>query len=184
VRSIVVTCPSISGGQSRYLAVGGAQIAVALLLRHRLAADRRALRDAPVQVVEQEPSAGTEFLDAGHTWDVTGFAFFLVDRLDLEPNVNDLLERTGLTDRVTPIFAETSFTWELKRMLESADPPQFDFVGRNTGTSARMSSLGKETTAYEAAPSVPLAPSQRRHPSAPAPRAAGAQRRRMQPRPA
>jgi predicted O-methyltransferase YrrM len=53
--------------------------------------------------------------------------------LDLEPNVNDLLERTGLTDRVTPIFAENSFTWELKRMLESADPPQFDFVFLDAG---------------------------------------------------
>ena len=39
-------------------------------------------------------------------------------------------------------------------------------------------------TAYEAAPSVHLAPAQRRRPSAPAPRAAGAQRRRMPPRPA
>jgi hypothetical protein len=48
-----------------------------------------------------------------------------IDRLsalDLEPNVNDLLEGTGLTDRVTTIFAENSFTWELKRMLESAAP--------------------------------------------------------------
>jgi predicted O-methyltransferase YrrM len=59
-----------------------------------------------------------------------------IDRLsalDLEPNVNDLLERTGLTDRVTTIFAENSFTWELKRMLESADPPQFDFVFLDAG---------------------------------------------------
>jgi predicted O-methyltransferase YrrM len=53
--------------------------------------------------------------------------------LNLKPNVNDLLERTGLTDRVTPIFAENSFTWELKRMLESADPPQFDFVFLDAG---------------------------------------------------
>jgi predicted O-methyltransferase YrrM len=53
--------------------------------------------------------------------------------LDLKPNVNDLLERTGLTDRVTPIFAENSFTWELKRMLESVDPPQFDFVFLDAG---------------------------------------------------
>ena len=54
-----------------------------------------------------------------------------------------------------------------------------------TGTcSANVEGVGNETTAYEAAPSVPLAPSQRRRPSAPAPRAAGAQRRRMRPRPA
>jgi hypothetical protein len=44
--------------------------------------------------------------------------------------------------------------------------------------------VAKETTAYEAATPVPLAPSRSRHPSAPAPWAAGAQRRRMQPRPA
>jgi predicted O-methyltransferase YrrM len=53
--------------------------------------------------------------------------------LDLKPNVNELLERTGLADRVTPIFAENSFTWELKRMLESPDPPHFDFVFLDAG---------------------------------------------------
>jgi predicted O-methyltransferase YrrM len=44
------------------------------------------------------------------------------------PNIHQLLERCGLTERVTPVFAARSFTWELMKLLERAPPPQFDFA--------------------------------------------------------
>ena len=53
--------------------------------------------------------------------------------LRLDPNVLQLLEMTGLADRVTPVFAKVSFTWELKRLLERSDPPTFDFAFLDAG---------------------------------------------------
>lgn len=45
-----------------------------------------------------------------------------------QPNIDQLLSRTGLTAWVTPVLAHTSFTWELLRMLESDPQPRFDFI--------------------------------------------------------
>lgn len=59
-----------------------------------------------------------------------------MDRVEserLEPNVFDLLEQTGLRDRVDVILAKRSFTWELKRLLEEEERPQFDFVFLDAG---------------------------------------------------
>lgn len=44
------------------------------------------------------------------------------------PNIHQLLDKCGLADRVTPVFAETSFTWELMRLLDQEPQPRFDFV--------------------------------------------------------
>jgi predicted O-methyltransferase YrrM len=44
------------------------------------------------------------------------------------PNIHQLLDKTGLTDRVTPVFAETSYTWDLMRLLDQDPQPRFDFV--------------------------------------------------------
>jgi predicted O-methyltransferase YrrM len=52
---------------------------------------------------------------------------------DLEPNIFDLKERTGLGKRIEPLLAERTFTWELKRFLERPDPPLFDFVFLDAG---------------------------------------------------
>jgi predicted O-methyltransferase YrrM len=49
------------------------------------------------------------------------------------PNVYELLERCSLTHRATPVFAESSFTWELMKMLEQDPRPQFDFVYLDAG---------------------------------------------------
>ena len=46
----------------------------------------------------------------------------------LEPNVYSLLEACGLTPLVDVVLAERSFTWELKKVLELPERPQFDFV--------------------------------------------------------
>lgn len=48
--------------------------------------------------------------------------------VERDPNIHQLLEKTGLTKRVTPVFAEASFTWELMKLLEQDPRPRFDFV--------------------------------------------------------
>jgi predicted O-methyltransferase YrrM len=50
-----------------------------------------------------------------------------------EPNIFTLLERTGLSAHVEPIFAARSYTWELMKLIEAntsggRTTPQFDFV--------------------------------------------------------
>lgn len=47
---------------------------------------------------------------------------------DRSPNIYELLDRCGLAGRVTPVFAETSYTWELLRLLERDPQPAFDFA--------------------------------------------------------
>jgi len=47
--------------------------------------------------------------------------------LDHQPNIDDVLEMTGLSHRVTRIVADRSYTWELSKMLRAAEPQQFDF---------------------------------------------------------
>jgi predicted O-methyltransferase YrrM len=44
------------------------------------------------------------------------------------PNVHQLLDKAGLTEWVTPVFAETSHTWELMKLLERDPQPRFDFA--------------------------------------------------------
>jgi predicted O-methyltransferase YrrM len=45
-----------------------------------------------------------------------------------KPNIHEMLEKCGLTARVTPVFANTSFTWELLKLLEKNPQPRFDFA--------------------------------------------------------
>lgn len=45
-----------------------------------------------------------------------------------KPNIHQLLEKCGLTERVTPIFAQRSYTWELMQLLEKNPQPRFDFA--------------------------------------------------------
>jgi predicted O-methyltransferase YrrM len=52
-----------------------------------------------------------------------------------EPNIDQLLERCGLTSRVTPVFSHTSFTWDLMKMLERDPAPRFDFAYLDGGHS-------------------------------------------------
>ena len=52
---------------------------------------------------------------------------------DRQPNILELLDRTGLGRYVTPIFAHTSYNWELKRLLEEhregrTTVPVYDFA--------------------------------------------------------
>lgn len=59
-----------------------------------------------------------------------------------EPNIDTLLERTGLGDLVTPVYANTSYTWELMKLIEQPDPPKFDFVYIDGGHTWDVSGYG------------------------------------------
>jgi predicted O-methyltransferase YrrM len=48
--------------------------------------------------------------------------------LSRDPSIFDMLDRCGLAHRVTPVIADTSYTWELMGMLERDPQPRFDFV--------------------------------------------------------
>lgn len=47
---------------------------------------------------------------------------------DRNPNIDALLNACGLTELVTVVLADTSYTWELMRFLERTPQPRFDFV--------------------------------------------------------
>ena len=51
----------------------------------------------------------------------------------LEPNVHTLLDDCALASTVEVIMAHRSFTWELKKVLERPQRPQFDFVFLDAG---------------------------------------------------
>lgn len=44
----------------------------------------------------------------------------------LSPNVDELLEKLGLSEYATVYYEETSYTWRLMEMLERSPRPQFD----------------------------------------------------------
>jgi hypothetical protein len=102
--------------------------AVALLLRHRLGpwcrADRPALRDAPVEVVEQEPAAGTEQpvdeeeLEAGDVPGVSSVEEHEVElrgsadsSIRLSSHVKEFSAKIGVTRSVRPVRSSRSFTF-------------------------------------------------------------------------
>jgi predicted O-methyltransferase YrrM len=68
---------------------------------------------------------------AGATAENGGGRVTTIDRLsavDRSPNIHELLDRCGLSDVVTVLLADTSYTWELMRLLEDRSRPTFDFV--------------------------------------------------------
>lgn len=52
----------------------------------------------------------------------------LATAIERKPNIHQLLDRCRLAARVTPVFAQTSYTWELMKLLERDPQPRFDFV--------------------------------------------------------
>lgn len=53
--------------------------------------------------------------------------FDLIKARDKSPNIEELLRKLDLSHRVTPFFAKRSYTWELQRLINSDNRPQFDF---------------------------------------------------------
>lgn len=43
-----------------------------------------------------------------------------------QPNIGTVLSTLGLSERVTPIYAERSYTWEMSKMIQAQPRPQFD----------------------------------------------------------
>jgi predicted O-methyltransferase YrrM len=58
------------------------------------------------------------------------------------PAIAAVLEAVGLGHRVTPLFAERSFTWELAKMLERSPRPQFDFCYLDGGHTWDVTGFG------------------------------------------
>lgn len=42
------------------------------------------------------------------------------------PNIEQVLSALGLSHRVTPVYAERSYTWELARLIQATPRPAFD----------------------------------------------------------
>ncbi len=68
-----------------------------------------------------------------------------VDRLktgDISPHVTDVLDRVGLSHRVTPLTCERSYTWELQRQILKTPRPQFDLCYYDGGHNWDMTGFG------------------------------------------
>jgi predicted O-methyltransferase YrrM len=106
------------------------QILGVLDLSHRVQVylEQRSLTWRLMRLLEQHESPCFDFcyFDAGHSWDVTGFAFFLVDRL-LKPG--------GWV-----IFDDLDWTYE--RMIKP-DEPLPDFLSRMPEEELRTAQIGK-----------------------------------------
>ncbi|MGH3466835.1 MAG: class I SAM-dependent methyltransferase [Thermocrispum sp.] len=61
---------------------------------------------------------------------------------DRKPNIHQLLEKCGLTELVTPVFAGSSYTWELMKLLEKDPQPRFDFAYIDGGHTWDVSGFG------------------------------------------
>ena len=58
------------------------------------------------------------------------------------PNIETILEKTGLSHRVTPFFCKRSYTWELQRLINASDRPQFDFCYFDGGHTWDLTGFG------------------------------------------
>lgn len=59
-----------------------------------------------------------------------------------EPNIEQLLDKCGLAHLVTPVYAHTSYTWELMKLLEQDPQPRFDFAYIDGGHTWDVSGFG------------------------------------------
>jgi predicted O-methyltransferase YrrM len=106
------------------------QILSSLGLLHRVQVylEPRSLTWRLMRLIEEHESPCFDFcyFDAGHSWDVTGFAFFLVDRL-LKPG--------GWV-----VFDDLKWTYE--RMIKPGEPVP-DFLSRMPEEELRTAQIGK-----------------------------------------
>jgi predicted O-methyltransferase YrrM len=68
-----------------------------------------------------------------------------IDRLsakDRSPSIDDLLGALDLSDRVTPVWAERSYTWELGRMVKEGKRELFDFCYFDGGHTWDLTGFG------------------------------------------
>ena len=89
------------------------------------------LRKGSTRVLELGFAHGVSTCVFAAAMEETGGHVTTIDRVSAQhrqPNIYELLERTGLADRVTVVLEETSYTWALMRFLEQKPMPRFDFV--------------------------------------------------------
>jgi predicted O-methyltransferase YrrM len=68
-----------------------------------------------------------------------------IDRISARnrsPNIGELLSGMGLSHRVTPLFAERSYTWELQKLIRQTPQPKFDFCYFDGGHTWDMTGFG------------------------------------------
>ena len=68
-----------------------------------------------------------------------------IDRMsakDRSPSIDDLLGALELSDRVTPVWAERSYTWELGRMVKEGKRELFDFCYFDGGHTWDLTGFG------------------------------------------
>lgn len=58
------------------------------------------------------------------------------------PNVETLLEKTGLNHRATVYYCKRSYTWELQRLINAPQRPQFDFCYFDGGHTWDLTGFG------------------------------------------
>lgn len=58
------------------------------------------------------------------------------------PNIHQVLDSLDLSHRVTPVFAERSYTWEMAKMIQHNPVPQFDFCYFDGGHTWDMTGFG------------------------------------------
>ena len=68
--------------------------------------------------------------------------FDLESAKEHSPNIETILEKTGLSHRVTPFFCKRSHTWELQRLINAPERPQFDFCYFHAGHTWDVSGFG------------------------------------------
>jgi predicted O-methyltransferase YrrM len=58
------------------------------------------------------------------------------------PNIHQVLDSLNLSHRVTPVFADRSYTWEMAKMIQRDPAPQFDFCYLDGGHTWDMTGFG------------------------------------------
>ena len=59
-----------------------------------------------------------------------------------EPNIEQVLSAVGLSHRVSPVYAERSYTWEMAKMIRAKPAPQFDLCYFDGGHTWDMTGFG------------------------------------------
>lgn len=68
--------------------------------------------------------------------------FDLASAQQHSPNIETLLEKTGLSHRVSIFYSKRSYTWELQRLINAPVRPSFDFCYFDGGHTWDTSGLG------------------------------------------
>jgi predicted O-methyltransferase YrrM len=95
------------------------------------------LKEKPERILELGFAHGTSTCYLAAALDELGRGHVItMDRTsaaDRTPSLEVLLQELGLSRYVTPVYAERSFTWELRHLIDRHEAPIFDFVFNDGG---------------------------------------------------